>query len=190
VNVTARVRGGLRLQGGTSTGRTVSDNCEIRAKLPELTVLNGVNPNNPWCHVEPPFKTQLKGLASYVIPKLEVQVSAAFQSVPGSVLSADYSANALLSAALGRAATSANNTVKLVEPGLVYGDRINQLDLRIGKIVRFAGLRSQFSVDVYNATNSNAIQSYNEAFIQNGAWLTPTLILPARFAKLTAQIDF
>jgi hypothetical protein len=190
VNVTARVRGGLRLQGGTSTGRTVSDNCELRATLPELTVTNGVNPNNPWCHVEPPFKTQLKGLASYVIPKLDVQVSAALQSVPGSVLSADYSANALLTAALGRPATSANNTVKLVEPGLVYGDRINQLDLRIGKIVRFAGLRSQFSVDVYNATNSNAIQTYNEAFIQNGAWLTPTLILPARFAKLTAQVDF
>ena len=193
VNVTARVRGGLSLQGGTSTGRTVSDYCEIRARLPELSIgINGstLGPNNPYCHVEPPFKTQLKGLASYTLPKVDVQVSAALQSIPGTTLSADYSANAALGAALGRPATGANNVVKLVNPGDVYGDRINQLDLRIGKIVRFAGVRSQFSVDVYNAMNSNAIQTYNQAFIQNGAWLTPTLILPARFAKLTAQIDF
>ena len=52
------------------------------------------------------------------------------------------------------------------------------------------GYRTQLSVDLYNALNSSAIQTYNQTFIQNGAWLTPTLILPARFAKLTAQFDF
>jgi hypothetical protein len=51
-------------------------------------------------------------------------------------------------------------------------------------------MRTQFSVDVYNTLNSSAIQTYNQTFILNGAWLTPNLILPARFAKLTAQIDF
>jgi len=72
----------------------------------------------------------------------------------------------------------------------VYGDRVNQIDIRVGKIVKFARLRTQFSVDFYNALNSSAIQTYNQNFIAGGAWLTPTLILPARFAKLTAQIDF
>jgi hypothetical protein len=51
-------------------------------------------------------------------------------------------------------------------------------------------MRTQFSVDLYNALNSSAIQTYNQAFITGGPWLMPTLILPARFAKLTTQIDF
>jgi hypothetical protein len=38
--------------------------------------------------------------------------------------------------------------------------------------------------------NSSAIQTYNQTFITNGNWLTPTLILPARFAKISAQVDF
>jgi hypothetical protein len=187
VNLTARIRNGLTLQGGTSTGRRTDDNCEIRAKLPEI------NPLNPYCHVEPPFKTQVKGLASYMIPKIEVGASAAFQSIPGGVLQANYAyPNSVIQMTLGRplSGNAQTATINLVAPGLVYGDRINQIDLRIGKLVRFAGLRSQFSVDFYNALNSSAIQSYNQTFIVNGAWLTPTAILPARFAKLTAQIDF
>ena len=81
-------------------------------------------------------------------------------------------------------------TVNLVAPGTLYGDRINQIDFRAGKVVQLGRLRTQFSVDLYNALNSSAIQTYNQTFIVNGAWLTPTLVLPARFAKLTAQVDF
>jgi hypothetical protein len=194
VNFTARVRNGLTLQGGTSTGRTTTDSCEIRAQVPEMLVNNVSAALNPYCHVEPPFKTQVKGLASYLVPKIEVQVSAAFQSLPGNSLAANYTSAPTITAGLGRAPTGAINTlaVNLVAPGEVYGDRINQIDLRIGKLVRFAGLRSQFSVDIYNALNSSAKQpnGYNQAFIPNGNWLVPTAILPARFAKLTAQIDF
>jgi hypothetical protein len=187
VNFTARIRGGLTVQGGTSTGRATTDNCEIRQQLPETNALN------PYCHVEPPFKTQVKGLASYLIPKVEVQVSTAIQSLPGAVLQANYNVpNAAIVPSLGRnlSGNAQTASVNLVAPGEVYGDRITQIDLRIGKLVRFAGWRSQFSVDLYNALNSSAIQTRNQAFIPNGAWLTPTLVLPARFAKLTAQIDF
>ena len=189
VNFTARVRNGLTLQGGTSTGRRVDDSCEIRAKLPEIATQT----LNPYCHVEPPFKTQIKGLASYMIPKIEVLASAAFQSIPGGVLQANYAfPNAVIQTTLGRplSGNAQTATVNLVAPGEVYGDRINQIDLRIGKLVRFGGLRSQFSVDLYNALNTSAVQTYNQTFILNGAWLSPTSILPARFFKLTAQIDF
>ena len=51
-------------------------------------------------------------------------------------------------------------------------------------------MRTQIAVDLYNALNSNSVESYNQAFIAGGAWLTPTAILPARFAKVTAQLDF
>ncbi len=58
------------------------------------------------------------------------------------------------------------------------------------KVLRFGRTRVQVGVDLYNALNSSAIQTYNQTFIANGNWLTPTLILPARFAKISAQVDF
>jgi hypothetical protein len=190
VNVSARVRNGLTLQGGTSTGRTSTDTCDVRAALPETA------PTNPYCHVDNPFLTQVKGLASYVVPKIEVSLSTAFQSLPGSNLNANYTVPAAqLAAAFGRPATGVT-TVNLVAPGTLQGDRINQIDFRAGKIVRFHGFRAQFSVDLYNALNANPIQTYQQTFIvpapANGSssWLAPQGILPARFAKFTAQFDF
>ena len=187
INLTARVRQGLTFQGGTSTGRLTTNTCEIRPQLPESATLN------PYCSVVPPFLTQFKGLASYAIPRIDVQVSGTMQSIPGANLQANYSVpTATVAQSLGRplSGSAAFATVNLVTPGAIQGDRINQLDLRAGKVLRFSRTRVQISVDLYNALNSSAIQSYNQTFIAGGNWLTPTLILPARFAKLTAQVDF
>jgi hypothetical protein len=195
MSFSARVGERLTFQGGTSTGRTSTDSCAVRAILPESanvsTTASAVL--NPYCHVDPPFKTQARGLASYLIPKIDVLVSSAFQSVPGGTLAANHSfPNSVVALSLGRnlSGNAQNAVVNLVAPGTLYGDRINQIDFRAGKVLRMGRLRTQFSVDLYNALNSSAIQTYNETFIVNGAWLTPTLVLPARFAKLTAQIDF
>ena len=38
--------------------------------------------------------------------------------------------------------------------------------------------------------NSDAVTAFNNNYVPNGAWLTPTGIVPARYAKLNAQIDF
>jgi len=51
-------------------------------------------------------------------------------------------------------------------------------------------MRANLSADVYNLTNAAPILSYNEAFIPNGAWLLPTSVMTARFAKLNIQLDF
>ncbi|MEO8257678.1 MAG: carboxypeptidase regulatory-like domain-containing protein [Acidobacteriota bacterium] len=195
VNFTARVRQGLMFQGGSSTGRTITDSCAVRAVLPELGI--SANGYNPYCRVENPFLTQFKGLGSYTIPKIDVQLSTAFQSIPGSNLSANLSVpSATVAQTLGRplSGNATNVTINVVTPGSVLGDRINQIDFRVGKIVKFGRFRSQFSVDLYNALNTSAIQTYNQSYVLNsaltGAWLVPTAIMPARFAKLTAQIDF
>jgi hypothetical protein len=189
VNFTARMREGLTFQGGTSTGRTSTDSCAVRAAFP------ATNPTNPYCHVDNPFLTQVKGLVSYIIPKIDVGVSSAFQSIPGSNVSANFTVPAAtIAASLGRAPTGFS-TVNLVAPGTLQGDRINQIDLRAGKILRFGHLRTQFSVDLYNMLNTSAVQTYNQTYIPtatsgSSAWLAPQAILPARFIKLTAQIDF
>jgi hypothetical protein len=193
INFTARMREGLTFQGGTSTGRTSTDICAVRSALPSAN--NGVLLVNPYCHVDNPFLTQVKGPASYVIPKIDVALSTAFQSIPGANLAANYTVpNAIITAQLRRPATGFS-TVNLVAPGDLQGDRLNQIDIRAGKIIKFSKVRTQFSVDIYNALNSNAIQTYNQTFIPtatagSSSWLAPQVILPARFVKLTAQIDF
>ena len=50
----------------------------------------------------------------------------------------------------------------------MYGDRLNQLDFRVAKILRFGGTRTMVGVDLYNALNSSAILTYNNAFVPGG----------------------
>jgi len=187
LTINARVTAGLTVQGGFSSGRTVTDSCDIRVQLPET------NPLNPYCRVVEALLTQAKWLGTYTLPRVDVQLSATFQSVPGAQLAANYNVpNAAVAPSLGRSLSggAANAMVNLVTPGTLYGDRINQLDFRAGKVLRFGRTRTQLSLDLYNLLNTDAIQTYNQTFVANGAWLTPTAILAARFAKITAQIDF
>ena len=104
------------------------------------------DPNPRFCHLQTPFLTNLMGLIGYTIRPIDVQVGATFQSkplqgvnVPGIAsqsLAANYVvSNALIAPSLGRnlSGGTANVTVNLVEPGTLYGDRVNQLDLRVAK---------------------------------------------------------
>jgi hypothetical protein len=185
VNINMRPAEGVLLQGGTSTGRTVTDNCEILATLPEL------GPTGlPYCRLVPLFLTQVKFLGSYLIPRVGVQVSGAYQSLPGPQVAANLNVpNAAVVPSLGRSLSgnAANVTVNLVEPGAMFGDRLNQLDLRFSKILRAASTSTRLNVDLYNALNSNAVLAVNNNY---GAWLQPTTILLARFVKLGIQFDF
>src|SRR5262249_26960834 len=107
--------------------------------------------------------------------------------------SANYTvSNQVVSQSLGRSLSgnAANVTVNLIEPGSLYGDRINELDLRVAKILKFGRWRANISADVYNLLNVAPILSYNEAFIPGGAWLLPTSVMTARFAKFNIQLDF
>jgi len=77
--------------------------------------------------------------------------------------------------------------ISLVEPRSMYGERMNQVDLRFGKILRFGQARANVGVDIYNALNSNAVIEQTNAF---GSWQQPTSILTARFAKVVFQLNF
>jgi hypothetical protein len=203
VSFNVRPRFGLLFQGGVSTGKTTTDNCEIAAAVPETlqgTAASGtgqfpVTANGMWtpdqfCHQESPFLTQIKGMASYRIPRIGVQTSVAFQSTQGPHIFANYTAtNAVVSPSLGRnlSGNAANIPVLIVEPGSMYGERMNQIDLRFGKLITFGRTRSTFSIDLYNALNADTVLGLNSAF---ATWQRPTSILPARFAKFSVQLDF
>jgi hypothetical protein len=204
VNVNARMRSGLTVQGGMSTGRRLQDNCDVRTALPETygwTSTVAVQTTrvttstfalaNPYCRVVEPFLNSMRGLATYVVPKIDLQVSGTFRSDAGPELRADYVVTSAIAApSLGRPLSSGNVTVNLVEPGTLYGARQNNVDMRIAKIVRFRGTRAQFGVDVYNLLNTDVVTGYNNGYSPTGAWLTPTTIQPARYARLNLELDF
>ena len=126
-----------------------------------------------------------------MIPRVDVQVAATFQSRPGVSLAANLVVpNATARQSLGRnlAGGVQNVTVNLIEPNTMFGDRLNQLDLRIGKILRFARTRTNLAVDIVNALNSSAVLTYNNTF--NATWPTPASVLTARVARLSVQFDF
>jgi uncharacterized protein YndB with AHSA1/START domain len=180
-SISARLRNGLTIQGGTNTGRLVTDTCDV--------LIDNPSPRN--CHVAEPFLTQLKGLASYTIPKIDVQVSTTMQSIPGGPLNANYVVpNAVVQQTLGRplAGNTANVTINLLNPGQMYLDRINQMDLRVAKVLRFGRTRTTVGLDVFNALNAATVLGVNQTF--GAAWLTPTSVVQARFAKISAQLDF
>jgi len=206
LGVNARLRSGLVVQGGTSTGRTIQDNCALRTLLPETypwttvvitQALRGDSTaglTQPYCRIVTPFQTSFRGLASYIVPKVDVQVSATWRSDPGVELQANYVVtNAIANSGpqpLGRNLSSGNITVNLIPRGTLFGNRLNNLDVRVAKIFRYRGTRIQAGIDVYNVANSDAVTLYNNTYVPNGAWLTPTAIATARYAKVNLQIDF
>jgi hypothetical protein len=209
VSLNARLRNGLTVQGGTSTGRRMQDNCTVRAALPEtyswasttavqttrVTTSTGALAN-PWCRVVEPFRTSFRGLGTYIVPKVDLNLSLTWRSDPGGDLAANYVVtSAIAQPSLGRPLSSGNVTVNLVQPGTLYGARVNNLDMRIAKLLRFSGVRAQFGVDVYNLLNTDVVTTYNEGYTAPTAtsgsiWLTPNSILPARYVRLNMQLDF
>jgi hypothetical protein len=190
LSVNARMTSGVTVSGGVSTGRTETDNCEILAQVPEAGLLGG-----PYCHQVTAFLTDVKMQGAYTVPKIAVQVGVSYRSSPGPQIAANYVAiNASIRPSLGRdlSGGAANATVNLVAPGTLFGDRLNQLDLRFGKVLRAGPVRTVISVDLYNALNANPVLAENAAYRDTtiSGWRIPTSILPARFAKFGVQVDF
>jgi hypothetical protein len=187
LSVNARLRRGLLISGGTSTGHIVTSNCFVVDSPQQL--LN--------CDVTPPMQTQLKGFVVYPLPWGGLQTSASFQSIPGPQITASYAAgNAQIAPSLGRnlascgtaAVCNGTATVPLIKPGTLYGERQNQVDFRVSKTIVLGRSRIQGMFDVFNVFNANAVLSQNNTF--GTAWQRPQSILQGRLVKFGAQVDF
>ena len=70
-------------------------------------------------------------------------------------------------------------------------DRINELDLRLAKVLKFNRTKAKVQVDFYNLMNSSAVLTYNQTYSPTTTtWLTPTSVLAARVAKIGFTFDF
>ena len=87
-------------------------------------------------------------------------------------------------------------TVNVALPGDVYPERLNTVDMRVSKILRFGRTRSNVGIDLYNMFNANTGTAFNGTSARWArrptvrTWLRPTSILNARFVRFNATVDF
>jgi Carboxypeptidase regulatory-like domain len=217
VDVTFNVRSvkGFTFSGGTSTGKVVNDWCAVRAAVPENTVIGVSWTLNPFCHVESPFQTSFNGLASYVIPRIDVLISGVYRDRPilngtpnnasTDQLTGSLPANLTFTATdafgtaiaqqIGRPMTGGPFVnVNLITPGTLYGgapsfaDRNRQIDLSVKKIIRLGGRRLTAGLDLYNLANSDTVLFYNTTYVPNvPGWQTPLAYMNPRVVRLNAE---
>src|SRR5688500_2399141 len=189
VTVNARLRQ-VTIQGGSSTGNVIEDECGVVAQHPEMYIfaawggtLDFFKQFNPslgqwpqqFCHRESGWQTNLKGLASYNIPKVDILLSGTWKSVPypgnnfPSVTSQSMGGQVLAingldpNLVIGKPVFSNGGPVQflnIVEPGALYNERLNQTDVRIGKNFRFGSDRLMVALDIFNLFNSNTPDVY------------------------------
>jgi len=200
----SRMRNGLVLQGGFSTGAGHRDLCDVWAALPELVGANQVSA----CKIDEDWQMNWRGLVTYTIPKVDVLLSGILRSqantepltietgvaTNGVGLAANYTVTPAVLAANGQtpfAPGVTTQTVNLVIPSTLFGDRVNSVDMRFGKILRFHKTRANVAMDLYNLFNSNVGTAFNQGFGTDGAlWLRPTAVLNPRFARFNVTFDF
>ena len=206
----ARTRWGMTFSGGTSTGRSVTDDCAT------TVLIDSPDPRN--CHDADPFQTTLRGLASYMIPKIDVLVSGTVRSQPVVERVANYNlpnsptsptclpnpaACVTLQGLLGRLPTgqtaTGTQTINLIDNDhrLYSGERRTQVDMRFAKILRFGSKRADIGVDLANLLNTNYATTFDNTYqysigntANGGTWDNPTAIFAPRFVRLNFTFDF
>ena len=216
----ARLREGLNTSIGTSTGRAVIDDCATATKYNQVNSVNNVSagPDPRGCRSVDPFQTTVRGLAIYIIPKIDVLVSATVRSQPpvqlgappaGATLAGGGNSaqwivpNAVIAASLGHlpvgATPTGTTTIQIADNvNRVYADnRRTQIDMRFAKVLRFGRTRSDVGIDLNNLLNTNYATGYNTTYAysagnttQGGTWANPTSLYTPRFMRVNYTINF
>jgi len=213
VTLNARLKQGLTLQAGTTTGRSVVNRCDTQGLID--------SPDLRDCATNNPFQTTLRGLASYTIPKIDVLVSATLRSQPVQLLSANLNlpntcigwvggtaqtgcpqfAQGTVLGLLGRlpAGSLSNGTTTIaIDDNMrqLWDDsRRTQIDMRFAKIFRFGRTRTDVGVDVSNLLNTNYATARDTTYqivnttVPGGTWNNPTTIYTPRFVHLNFTVN-
>jgi hypothetical protein len=177
----------LRVNGGTTTGRAVRDQCSSMLDNPDVQQHDGVTPS---CNPATRWETNVRGTASYTIPKVDVLVATVFQRRNGPERAANHAftkdqvaweASSAFRATQpcpagatagqvgcftpsGTTVTATSYTVNMLNPGELYGPYYTTFDLKLGKNIRFSGKRVNVGIDVYNLFNNGAVLTYQDNY--------------------------
>ena len=216
ITTVARFGKSGQIQGGLATGRTVTDNCGLKIDSPSTATagspagaalaLSAVDLRPGFCKVSRPWSssTQVKFSVVYALP-WDFQASSIYQNIPGVPIRASYVAtDAEIQPTLGRhlascpsqtaATCNQTYTVDLIPPFSLWGDRIQQVDLRLTRNFPLigSGRKLQGNFDIYNILNANTIQNEQATYRPGPAnqWRNAIQIMGGRLLKFSAQLTF
>ena len=194
LSVDARLRNGLFLQGGVSTGKTMTDNCEIVDDAPELLTAAGVVAlRRDWyCHFETPFLPQVQGAGDLHAAVRHPRLGNLAELHPA----ADRGEQHLQQ----RQPADRDDAATAVYPraGQRERHRAGHASTATGSIRSISGSprsstsatgRVDLNVDFYNAFNSDGVNVENFAFSPT-TWRRPLTVIQPRFVKFQARWDF
>jgi hypothetical protein len=206
LTVNARLRQGLTLQVGSTTGRSIRDACASGgfAQSTTLALPNAPQVDSPdrrSCRQADPFQTTVRGLATYTVPKVDVLLSLTVRSQPVQARTASWNVpNSVISGLLGflpRGSTATGTTAIALQDAdhRIWDDaRRNQFDMRLAKIVRFGRTRADVGVDVQNLFNANYATSWDNTYqygaANGGTWNNPTAVYTPRFVRVNFTVNF
>ena len=202
LGMNGRLPKNITVGGGVDIGRQVDDHC-LTVDMPnqpnDITgnpvrggaLASAANAYNPFCRVVTDWENLLdvRLRASVPLP-WDLNASFIYRNTPGAAQDATLAVN---SAAVRfkdptRTTLTTAQTVNLYAPNSVFGDRFSQLDVAVSKSFDIGWGRLRAALDVYNATNSNSVQSAISAY--STRWLRPVGFIDGRLARLTASINF
>jgi hypothetical protein len=183
INVNARLPKGVRIFGGTSTEKIITNSCSAAEHDPNLLLYcDGSKNNIPWL-------TSLKLSGVYPLPWYGISLSGALQALAGQPLGTSplqygvftagtgftqpngLGTNWLITPSLAYAAnckgnctpgarvvpglTTSSATIPLIAPGTEFTPRTNQVDFGASMAMRFGQISVTPKLDVFNLFNSD-----------------------------------
>jgi hypothetical protein len=187
----ARLPGGAMMFGSWTAEKNVSVFCE-----------NNDNPNGPptgdlyqgrnvarggrFCdqrNFDMPFQHEFKLAGNYTLP-LGVDIGAVMQSFGGLERVVTWA----VTPALFPGGQTQSQTIILTEPGALFGERWDQLDVNFKKNFRYGNRVHTLQFDVFNVFNNNSIRTMNDSVGNSLGQVTA--IMPGRFPRLAYQFKW
>jgi hypothetical protein len=220
INFNSRLPHGVRMFGGMSIEKTISNSCSAASTDPNLLLFcDGTKNNIPWVNagkiagtVPLPWygvtvSTALQFLAGTSIGTLPVQygvfTAGTGFATPNGVGSyylisptTRYAANCTGAACrpgdlvVGPALNVASVNLGLVAPGTEFTPRINQVDFAASKTFKIDYFSFTPKLDIFNALNSDDYTSVTSSQFNAQTYLQPSVVLQGRIIRVGVDVKW
>jgi hypothetical protein len=189
----ARLPRGITVFGGLATEQTLQTTCDATDDPNRLLYCD--NRDVPWLTqikvsgmIPLPFNIQTGfGFQTY---KRFLGASTQWQITPTTRYAAGCAGPCTPGALVNPGMTVATMNVPLVAPGTELSDRINLLDINIGRWMRIGKVRVQPEIAVFNALNSLAVYGVRSANYGTSSYMQPSVILQPRITRIGMQVKW
>jgi hypothetical protein len=200
----ARLPRGTTLFGGLATDRTTLRQCDGFTNPQLLLYCDQTGNGIPWNaqfkiagSVPLPYDIQVG--ASYTtykytygtaVPSTNTTYGTVWLITPTTRYPADCLGACTPGALVDPGMTVASMSVPLVPPATEFSDRIQQVDVTVGKWFDIGGVRVQPAISLFNALNNHAVFTVRSMNYLTSSYLQPSNVLQPRLLRIEVQVKW